>query len=174
MKSLFIFDVESIGLHGEAFAVAGGIYLANGAVQEEFSFACPLEEATGHPDDRKWVKENIPVLAVTHLTTRGVRAAFWQQWKRSKEAGCVMVADCGWPVEANFLRACVNDDPEARKWEGPYPLHEAASFLSAVGIDPMAKHPRTESEKPEHDPLADSRQSARLICEALTKLNLWH
>lgn len=173
MKTLFVFDVESIGLHGEAFAVAGGIYLANGAVQEEFCFACPESEALGHPDDRKWVKENIPILETTHRTTRGIRDAFWQIWKRAKDAGCIMVADCGWPVETNFLRACVADDPEARKWSGPYPMFDASSFIAAAGDDPLGKNPRTPSEMPEHNPLADARQSARLISEALKKLNLW-
>ena len=42
----FVFDVESVGLHGEAFAVAGGIYI-NAAAQSEFRFCCPLEEAKG-------------------------------------------------------------------------------------------------------------------------------
>jgi hypothetical protein len=42
----FVFDVESVGLHGEAFAVAGGIYI-NAAAQSEFRFCCPLEAAKG-------------------------------------------------------------------------------------------------------------------------------
>ena len=29
----FVIDVESVGLHGEGFAVAGGVYLRNGAAQ---------------------------------------------------------------------------------------------------------------------------------------------
>lgn len=39
MAQVFAFDVESIGLHGEAFAVAGGVYSPAGAVGEEFCSA---------------------------------------------------------------------------------------------------------------------------------------
>ena len=41
----FIFDVESIGLHGEAFAVAGGIYTENGNCLREFAFHCDPKQA---------------------------------------------------------------------------------------------------------------------------------
>ncbi len=41
-EHVFIFDVESVGLHGEGFAVAGGVYRAeNAAAQSEFRFCCP-------------------------------------------------------------------------------------------------------------------------------------
>ncbi len=65
--SFFVFDVESIGLHGEGFAVAGGVYSKDGATQWEFSFSCPQEECEGDADDRQWVKENVPVLESERL-----------------------------------------------------------------------------------------------------------
>lgn len=167
MKSFFVFDVESIGLHGEGFAVGGGVYLENGAAQWEFRFACDPNLARGSDDDRKWVMENVPVLEITHRSLAGMRDSFWGQWIKAKQQDAKMAAECSWPVEAGFLAACVSDDPLSRKWTGPYPLHDVASVMLAAGMDPMATYERTPSEMPKHDPLADSRQSARLLAEAL-------
>lgn len=166
MKSYFIFDVESVGLHSEGFAVAGGVYLENGAVQWEFCFVCPTTECVGSDEDRKWVKENVPKMEESHRSPKAMRNDFWKMWRKAYDQGAVMAAECAWPVESKFLSACIADDP-ARKWEGPYPLHEIASFLASAGMDPMKKYPREESEKPEHHPLMDSRQSARLLALAL-------
>ena len=152
MKSFFIFDVESIGLHGEGFAVAGGVYLENGAPQWEFKFACLPEDAAGNADDREWVRDNVPVFDITHRSTKQMRGAFWNEWKKAEKSGAEMAVECGWPVEAKFLEQCVADKPE-RNWEGPYPLHEIASFMVAAGMDPMAKYDREPSEMPPHDPL---------------------
>jgi hypothetical protein len=73
-----------------------------------------------------------------------------------------------WPVEAHFLSECVADRPQEREWQGPYPLLDVASVRLAAGLDPLATVDRLPSELPAHDPLADSRQSARLLVEALT------
>lgn len=168
----FIFDVESIGLHGEAFAVAGGVYIA-GAAQWEFVFACPTEEATGTPEDRRWIKENVPQLEATHRIPKTMRQSFWEKLKIARErySDILMAVECGWPVEAKFLEECISDDKEARKWSGPYPLHEIASFMFAAGMDPMASYKRTFSESPAHSPLADVRLSSRLLSEAIEKLS---
>jgi hypothetical protein len=171
MRSFFVFDVESVGLHGEGFAVAGGVYLENGAAQMEFSFACPIDEAKGDDEGRAWVKKNCPTLEVTHHIPFGIRDAFWKEWMKAKAQDplIVMAAECGWPVEARFLCACVDDASEERTWKGPYPLHDVASFMVAAGMDPMAKYERTPSEMPEHNPLTDARLSARLLSKALSK-----
>jgi len=133
--------------------------------------SCPLEECQGDNSDREWVKANIPALAVTHRGPETMRYQFWENWMKAKAEGAVMAADCGWPVEARFVIACIDDDPENRKWNGPYPFMEIASFLAAAGMDPMTKYDRTESEMPVHDPLGDARQSARLLSMALEKLS---
>lgn len=166
MKSFFVFDVESIGLHGEGFAVAGGVYLENGAAQWEFCFACDPRDAEGDVDDREWVSKNVPVFEVTHRTPDGVRDAFWGKWLKAKADGATMAAECLWPVEARFVAACVEDDPHGRKWDGPYPFHEISSIMLAAGMEPMKNYERTESEKPAHNPLGDARLSARLLAEA--------
>lgn len=172
MKSFFIFDVESVGLHGEGFAVAGGVYLANGAVQWEFCYACQVDDAAGYGEDRAWVKANVPVLEITHRQPMGIRDAFWLDWLKAKAQfpDIVMAAECGWPVEARFLIDCIGDKMEDRRWKGPYPLMEIASYMATAGMDPMAKYQRTPSEMPEHNPMMDARLSARLLSEALTKL----
>lgn len=170
-KVFFVFDVESVGLHGEGYAVAGGVYFEDGTVDKdsEFIFACPPETAKGEDSDRVWIAENVPLMEGHYPSPSAMRWAFWVHWSTYKEKypSLVMAAECAWPVEANFLSACVSDEPKVRNWEGPYPLHEIASFLVAAGMDPMATYDRLESEMPKHHPLGDARQSSRLLCEAL-------
>lgn len=169
MRAFFVFDVESIGLHGEGFAVAGGVYLENGAVQWEFCFCCHPENAEGNEFDRKWVTDNVPVIEITHRTPAQLRLAFWGQWVKAWADKTEMAAECLWPVEARFLRDCIADD-SSRFDLAPYPVHEISSIMLAAGMDPMATYTRTPSELPKHNPLADARQSARLLSEALCKL----
>ena len=167
----FVFDVESVGLHGEGFAVAGGVY-CNGAPRSEFRFCCPLDEAEGDDADREWVKANVPVMEITHRDASGIREAFWREWMTAKSTypEIKMAGECIWPVEAGFVARCIYQHKDSRNWEGPYPFHEIASIMLAAGMDPMATYERQESEKPAHDPLADARLSARLLSEALRRL----
>lgn len=169
MRRFFVFDVESVGLHGEGFAVGGGVFLENGANQWGFSLACPIAECKGDDNGRDWVKEHVPVLGETHRSPKTMRFSFWFMWLKAKNEGAIMAADCGWPVEARFLAQCVDDDA-TRFWEGPYPMVEISSVLMCAGMDPMTKYPRQPSELPEHNPYADAVQSARLLAEALGKL----
>jgi hypothetical protein len=155
-------------LHGDAFSVAGGLYFDNGAALWEFRYSCPTQECDGADDDRRWALDNVPVSEITHRSPKGIRDAFWKDWQRAKSEAAWMAADCSWPVEAKFLEACVKDDQPARNWEGPYPLIDIGSVLFGAGMDPMKDYERTESELPKHDPLADARQSARLLAQALS------
>lgn len=168
LPALFmVFDVESIGLHGEGFAVGFVVVNQHGEALAEGVHACPPGHAHGADDDRKWVAENIPELNGEHPTPESVRSSFWHCWQYWKAQGAVLVADCCWPVEARFLAACVDDSPIARKWSGPYPLHDLASVLLALGRDPLATNERLPNEAPAHHPLHDARQSARLLVAAL-------
>lgn len=169
VSNFFVFDVESVGLHGEGFAVAGGVYLPNGSALWEFQFACPIGECVGNEDDMAWVKYNVPTLEITHRSPYAMRDDFWRQWMKAKAEGAVMATDCGWPVEAGFLKACIADNL-TRKWDGPYPLHEIASYLASAGMDPLEKYERLAGELPVHHPLCDARQSARLLSIALGKI----
>ena len=58
----------------------------------------------------------------------------------------------------------------AEYWVALSRFHEIASFMQAADMDPMATYEREESEKPAHEPLADARQSARLLATALRSL----
>jgi len=164
----FVFDVESVGLHGEAFAVAGGIYI-NAVAQSEFRFCCPSDEAKGDDDDRDWIKANVPVMKITHHNPAAVREAFWLEWDKAKARypGITMAGECIWPVEARFVSACIRQEIADRKWSGPYPFHEIASAMLVAGMDPMATYERLPNELPAHEPQADARQSARLLAQAL-------
>jgi hypothetical protein len=162
-----VFDVESVGLHGEGFAVGYVVVDAAGKELESGLFACPVDRVVGEFEGREWVVQHVPRLALTHNRPQAVRTAFWQRWLHWKAQGAVLVADCGWPVEARFLAACVDDAPERRGGDGPYPLHDLASVLWAHGRDPLATHERRPDEQPAHHPLMDARQSARLLVHAL-------
>jgi hypothetical protein len=167
-----VFDVESIGVHGEGFAVAFVVVDRSGSVRDEGLFACPTDRANGDDEGRAWVAENVklnPDDVVECDDPKDVRSEFWAYWCKWKEQGAVMAAECSWPVEARFLIACIDDHPASRYWGGPYPLHDIASVRIAAGFDPLTTVDRLPNELPAHDPLCDARQSARLLIEALSK-----
>lgn len=162
-----VFDVESVGLHGEGFAVGWVVVDDKGNELESGRAACESSEAAGTDADREWIAANLPRILPGCLTPTDVRHAFWVVWLEWKAKGAVLVADCAWPVEARFLAACVDDNPISRAWQGPYPLHDVATARLAAGLDPLATIERLPGEGPKHCPLADARQSARLFLEAL-------
>lgn len=169
MTYKMVFDVESVGLHGEGYAVGYVVVDPQGVEVDNGAASCPSCEADGALDDREWVEANVdPHLGEpTHSGPQAVRSWFWskyQDWKT--KVGLELWTDCGWPVEANFLSACVADKAEDRKWAGPYPLLDVAVALKSVGVDPLGTYSRLPSELPAHNPLADARQSARLLGDA--------
>lgn len=176
-----VFDVESVGLHGEGFAV-GYVVIDGDSYYDELDsglIAAPPDVALGLSRDREWVEEHVvPALAegcgFPRRNTRctyvsGVRHEFWNAWMHWRAQGATLAADCPWPVEARFLAACVDEAREARAALGPYPLIDVASVRLATGLDPLATEGRLPTEFPAHHPLADARQSARLLLEALSK-----
>jgi hypothetical protein len=166
----FTFDVESIGLHGEGFAVGWCVH-QNGIEGHSGVFACSPIAARGTDANREWVHANIPEIAPNLHSPEMVRTAFWTALQEVKNGAndddepMIVLADCGWPVEARFLSACVDDRPDEREWQGPYPLHDLATYLLAVGCDPTGHYERRPEEMPVHDPLADARQTARVFWE---------
>lgn len=161
-----VIDVESIGLHGEAFAV-GVVQIVNGLKYQETTLACPVDRAVGDTEDRQWVRAHCPRIQPTLLTPTDVRMHFWDMWMvwREQHGAGTLIAECGWPVETEFIRMCIADDPKVRKWLGPYPLHDLASMRLVKGFDPLRTIPRHLDELPAHHPLHDARQSARLLME---------
>lgn len=168
MRQLFmVFDVESISLHGEGFAVGYVVVDRKGREEAHGRFACPPDLAHGNKTNREWVEKNIPSLKMTHADPRMVRDAFWREWRFWRDVDAVLVADCAWPVEARFMNQCVDDLREEREWGGPFPLHDLASVILTRGGDPLKDHERKLSHTPVHDPLADARHSARLLIQYL-------
>lgn len=176
----FIFDVESIGLHGEAFAVAAQVFDHNAdplPLSGGWWHFFPQDRAAGTQKNHRWIDENIPSLGPSPLESRMImREFFWDAWQEAKSRypGIVMAAECAWPVEARFLHAVIADDPEAREFSGPYPLHDIASIMLAAGMDPMATYARAHEEAdlyPPHHPLGDVKHSAWCLRAALQRLN---
>jgi hypothetical protein len=97
-----------------------------------------------------------------------MRDEFWNDWTCWRLKGAVLAADCPYPVESKFLLECVADSHLRQRTDGsPYPLLDVASVLVAAGKDPTAQYDRLPDEVPLHNPVADARQSARLLMEAL-------
>lgn len=169
MDKFMVFDVESVGLHGEGFAVAWVVVDAEGVRLDEGCLSCDPAECSGTDASRLWIAENVPPLERTSPTKQHLRNTFWHAWRFWADQGAVLVADCAWPVEANFMSACVRLNPEEREWKGPYPLHDLASVLLARSADPLGITERLPDELPAHHPLMDARQSARQLIENLKK-----
>ena len=176
-----VFDVESVGLHGQAFAVAVHTFGPAGVLYEHLMM-CDPSGCEGDPEDLEWVLENcrpqewrssVDYSFSIRQTPLEVRQCFWEYWMRVQTAypGVLLAADVPWPVEARFLAACIDDNVVSRKWLGPYPIIDVASVRFAAGFDALADEERKENEQPAHHPLADCRQSARLLREALAKCN---
>ena len=90
-----VLDVESIGLHGEAFAWAYVVVDDRGHRLDEHWAACHPGVARGDKDDRRWVADNIPRFESACESPTSLRGAFWLAWSRWKEEGVALVADCG-------------------------------------------------------------------------------
>lgn len=166
IDTFMVFDVESIGLHGEGFAVGWVVVTREGQRLAEGVMACDPARCIGTEGNHRWVSDNVPRLVCAFNHPRALRTAFWAEWRRWADRGAQLVADCAWPVEARFLAACVDDD-EVREWQGPYPLHDLASVMLICGRNPLETAARLADELPAHHPLHDARQSARLLVECL-------
>lgn len=191
MTIRFVFDVESQGLYGEAFAVGWVVLDGARTIEEEFAICNPEAVVGGDQKDVQWLRENVypwllgmdaqfPEIG-THVMadpTTGVpvticndhgalREVFWRALERWKLRGAEVWADVAVPVEANFLRSCVSVSQRTRKWEAPYPLYDVATLSMLAGTGQLQ---RLANELPAHHPLMDSRQSAREILVGLEKL----
>lgn len=175
----FVLDVESIGLHGDGFA-AGWCVVDRGGHEHTSGIAWTMpDHGAGRYDDFRWVQQHVvPALLQDDVPCavrwtrlrclRDVRRAVWSTWREWQARGAWMAADVPWPVEARFMAACVDHD-EADRGLMPYPMVDVASVRLAAGLDPLDTSPRLEGETPAHNPLADARQSARLLVDALAR-----
>ncbi len=153
-KKILVFDVESISLFGEAFAVGAVIGDLNGNISDFFS----LKAIKPQKKANEWVKANV-LPNISQLpscnTTIELRTAFYEWYMKFKDI-CTIWSDVNFPVETNFLSAIVKDDPETRQFNMPYPLYDISNFID-IRID------RIESCKMKillkHNPLDDSMAS---------------
>ena len=172
----FVFDVESIGLYGDPFAVGYVVIddLDGEIVEAKMCWVRP-GDVSGIRADHDWVDRNVPYLkfSESHLLPRpeDMLNWFWSELRYwQKQSDIAVWADCVYPVETNFLAACVRQDILWRQDQAPYPLHDIATLAMACGYDPTSTWPRRPDELPAHDPLADARQSARLLVEFIAKM----
>lgn len=186
-RCFLVFDVESVGLHGESFAVGWSVVDLETRREEDAGWCWAYPDLRSDDAQRDaggvaFVKQHVlPALAAgpsqdaceprfataPGVTPRDVVAYFWRHVVRPWTArGAVLAADVPWPVEARFL---------ARAWDhyatgrdaSPYPIVDVASVRLGAGLDPTETMPRLPREMPAHHPLSDARQSARLLLEAL-------
>lgn len=154
MKNIFIFDVESCSLFGEGFAVGAMVADPQGNEIETFE----LLSTYGRLNTNEWVTKNVlPHLTQmpTYQTNQQLRNQFYSFYCKHKNT-CDIWADCCFPVETNFLKEIVADDPEHRQQLMPYPLKDISTLIS-INID------RTETcnipNLRKHHPLDDCRAS---------------
>lgn len=165
-KKFFVFDVESVGLHGDGYAYGYVVVDADGNELASGREAVDPADVNGTTDGREWLRDNCPSIAITKANISALRSQFVVDWVHWKVRGAVMVADCPWPVEARFLLAC------DMGFEGPYPLIDVGSVVLSAGGNPIGEFDRLQSELPKHDPLCDARQSARVLVEHLKLTDL--
>ena len=139
---------------------------------DENCLSCDPAIAAGDDEDRHWVIQNVPTLPVTHRSLSEMRRDFWNEW-RKRSSSTLLIADCAWPVESNFIAACVADFPSERKSQGPYPLLDIPSVLFGLNRPINDCHERLPSELPAHHPLHDARQSARIFSEEVAIARGW-
>jgi len=183
----FVFDVETVGLYGPPFALGYVVCDKDGIELESNGFWVNVFQPTTlqsykqdwsfTDQDVKWVKENVlPAVRTSgenHLhertTMNELLLQFWKLWEFAKKMypKMVLAADCPYPVETSFIKQVLELRDAANMENSPYPFLDVASMLIARGLDPMADWQRYEEEKPIHNPLADARQSARLLMSVL-------
>ena len=189
MKYYFSFDVESRGILGTPFAVGWVIVDETGKEWGDGYLAVPATFYHSDPTDQ-WLIENVapalPVLPVKQFLSQNdevfigttgncersyhLYERFWSAWEQAKKLypGILMVTDCQFPVEAEFLLRVHRDSEVNLTIENsPYPLIDVASVLFAHGHGPIANYDRKENELPVHHPTNDARQSVRIMLAAL-------
>lgn len=176
-----VFDVESVGLYGQAFAVGSVIAdLAEKTITRPVMITCPSALARGTVADRAWVDEHVSTSSAAWPKADRIEArdpvdlasTFWAVWSGVRDEGAWLAADVPFPVETHFLSFAIAIAP-IREQDSPYPLVDVASVRLAAGFDPLKTEKRRAGELPPHNPLADAYQSARLLLEAFDRIATW-
>lgn len=165
----FLIDVESLGLYGLGFSVAWVVVTPQGDPLDEGYLACPHQEAMcslTNTEDLDWVETNV----LPHLSDANcvdlpeLYSRFWGAWSTWRHTGAKMFGDVIYPVETNFIRSCVLNDPD-RMNQAPYPLMDVQSVAFARGLEEIC----WKQDGPPHNPMNDVKQSAYVLKMALAK-----
>ncbi len=157
-ENIFVFDVESIGLHGVGFAV-GATVIDQKSKLEVDKFALVSTEGMVDACDNEWVKKNVFPKISNFPNCQSLielRDKFYAFYCKHKDT-CEIWSDVNFPVETNFLSAVVNDDIKNREWNMPYPLLDISSQIDVsisrienCGIEGLQEH------NPLHDAIASA------------------
>lgn len=176
---IMVFDVESVGLYGQGFAVGYVVIKSNDkTILDQDYFACPSDEALGTMANHSWIEENVlPFLPPANCKSpEEVRSRFWERFqgwqnspdlKRWGEDKFSLFADCGYPVETNFLNKCVMDNEPEYQWNGPYPLQEIATVRTLLGLDPTLSYELPKDKR--HNPVEECLYIAPLLVDWLAQ-----
>ncbi len=168
---LLSFDLETNGLHGQAFAVGAVVMSADGQVHDEFTARARL---TSKVDD--WVKDNVlPAIAdmpITHDNYEQLREAFWAWYMQAEAEADYVLVNNGYPVEYRFLLDCQQANLEERYWQHPFPLLELSSILLMTEHDSGSGKRLLKKSLDEnyghklHHPLEDAKMAVKVAFEA--------
>ena len=159
------FDLETNGLHGQAFAIGALIIDAENTIHDKFSARVKLTDAVD-----PWVKDNvlsvIEDMVVTHDSYESMREAFWEWFVAAQEKSDYVLVSNGYPVEYRFLLDCQEAALDERYWQHPFPIIDSTSLL--LGLDVAKKDiPHSSRTFRQHHPFDDAHATALRAIEAL-------
>lgn len=161
---LLSFDLETNGLHGDAFAIGAVLMDMTGKIHDKFTARTKI---VGQVD--AWVEKNvIPAIKdmpVTHKTYKDLRETFWEWYLKAEAKSDYVLVSNGYPVEYRFLLRCQEENLAKRYWQHPFPILDLTSLLLTVGEDPSDKskliNQILQSNKLfRHNPLDDAKITA--------------
>lgn len=169
---ILCFDLETNGLHGQAFAIGAVVMDPMGKVHEEFTARSPV---VGDMDG--WVRENVlPSIAnmqQSHDSYQAMREAFWEWYLLAEPKSDYVLVKNGYPVEYRFLLDCQEASLKERYWQHPFPIIDLTSLLLPLGqLDEATKNKLQSRISKEynlraHNPLDDAKATALIAFEAL-------
>lgn len=163
-------DVESVSLHGRAFAV--GAIVVNkrtGVIIDQFQLKC----TEIMPAANEWVKANvIPVLVDMPECEHApeFRERFWLFYKKYCDNSDVW-GDCIFPVETNFLSWIAKDDLPNREFMMPYPLNDLAAMVN-ISKNRIEECGESMSWLRPHHPIDDCIASTTLLLAMVYNISL--
>ncbi len=166
---ILCFDLETNGLHGDAFAVGAVVMDAKGKILDQFTGRTKI---IGQVDP--WVEKNvlpaIKDMTITHRNHNDLREAFWKWFLPAESASDYVLVSNGYPVEYRFLIQCQEENLEERYWQHPFPILDLFSLIIQAGdVSSIKAKLRSEMAQENllpHNPFHDAITSAKAAFEA--------